>query len=201
MISKTLYHAGAAIIRREDIILPGPREDCDFGRGFYLAESRKTAEEWVFSKESPIVNVYIVNADEKDVLYLGGLDWLRVVVGFRTQKYRVEFKSKIICGPIANDRMNEAMPLFMSGIIGDKRLLECLDLCKLGDQYAFTDGLEKLSFSKHYVLKGQELQRAENRFRSRRTDLTRQLRLIYEKSPKGEMFIRHYLEEGDYIEP
>ena len=201
MIRLTLYHASEHIVDIPSIEFPGPRDNCDFGSGFYLAESKQTAEEWVIRKPTPVINVYRFEAPEKDLLYLGGTDWVKVIVGFRANRYKVKLKSPVICGPIANDRMNVALPLFLNGIIGDLRLLKCLDYCKLGDQYLIRRMTGSLSFERSYSLKGQELQRAWDRWQARRRDMNAELLKIQRNSIAGEKFIDDYLEEGDYLEP
>ena len=40
-----LYHGGEREMRICDIEFPGPRNDCDFGAGFYLTPDRNVAEE------------------------------------------------------------------------------------------------------------------------------------------------------------
>ena len=201
IINIKLYHAGDREILINDIIFPGPRGSCDFGRGFYLAESRRTAEEWVVNKKSPVVNVYNLNVPKNEILYLSGTEWLKVVVGFRENKYRVRFKSPVVCGPIANDRMNIALPLFMSGIIGDIRLLECLDYCKLGNQYLLRGSAEYLTFIESCQLRDSDLKIALDNYNGRRKNMGSELIKIQRAPVTGEKFIEDYLAEGDYIEP
>jgi len=152
----TLYHASDQIRKVEDIIFPGPRNNCEFGVGFYLAESKQTAEEWVIGRTNPTINVYNFDIPSTSVLYLTGRDWVRVVVGFRKKQYKINFKSHIICGIIANDRMDESLSTFLDGEIGDLRLLKCLDYCKLGNQYLLRKPISDLKYVKHYALKGLE---------------------------------------------
>ena len=135
VVSKILYHGCDRAVLIEDIKLPGPRATCDFGSGFYLTESKRVAAEWVARNTTPVLNRYTFTANKNEILYLTGEAWLRVVVGFRTGKYKVFLKSPVICGIIANDRMDISLLFFLRGEIGDQRLFRCLDLCKLGNQY------------------------------------------------------------------
>jgi hypothetical protein len=48
--TKLLYHGGERELRLESIKFPGLRNDCDFGAGFYCAENKDTADEWVAKK-------------------------------------------------------------------------------------------------------------------------------------------------------
>ena len=201
MVSITLYHASDRVVDIPDIKFPGPRENCDFGNGFYLAENKYVAEEWVIRKPLPIINVYHFEAPKKEILYLDGADWVKTIVGFRERAYKVHFKSPVVCGHIANDRMNDALPIFMQGIIGDLRLLKCLNYCNLGNQYLLRGPTGFLTFERSYNLKGLELQRAIDRYYIRRQDMSSRIQSIYEEQIPGEKFLRHYLAEGDYIEP
>jgi len=78
--SLTLYHASDKVVDVRDICFPGPRGNCDFGEGFYLAESKQTAEEWVINRSSPVVNVYKLEVSRDGILHLSGTDWIKVVV-------------------------------------------------------------------------------------------------------------------------
>ena len=53
-----LYHGSNKIVKVEDIKLPGPRDDCDFGPGFYMTPNRQIAEEWVRKIKTPVINKY-----------------------------------------------------------------------------------------------------------------------------------------------
>ena len=195
-----LYHGSEEVREIDDIRFPGPYSKYDFGPGFYLAESRRSAEEWTLGKTGHIVNEYDFCAPKSDILYLTGEAWIRVVVGFRLRKYRVFFKSPVICGFIANDRMDISLPFFMRGEIGDQRLLQCLDYCKLGNQYLLRQGTECLSNHSYKVLKGIELQRAVERKGARRREMEEGLLKIRRQPIAGEKYIEDYLNKGDYHE-
>ena len=199
-VSLLLYHGSEAVRKIEDIKIPGPRERCDFGQGFYLAESKHTAEEWVIRESTPIINSYSFSAPQKDILYLSGEDWIRVVVGFRTGKYRIKFTSPIIHGLIANDRMDIALAAFMDGTLGDKRLLESLNYCKLGAQFLLRQSTKYLISHQNKDLKGAELQRAQARWISRRNGMNEYVKGLFRKPVIGEKYIEDYIAGGDYIE-
>ena len=199
-VTLTLYHGCDETRQTRDIKFPGPRENCDFGAGFYLAASKQTAEEWVLRESTPVINSYNFKAKAKSILHLSGEDWIRVVVGFRTRAFRVAFKSPIVCGTIADDRMDIALAAFIDETLGDKRLLEALNYCKLGNQYLLRDSSECLSFSESYELKGQELQRAESRWHSRRKGMDVFVKSLFKKPVDGEKYLSDYIAGGDYVE-
>ena len=195
-----LYHGSNRVRQVEDILFPGPRKDCDFGRGFYLTEQKQVAEEWVCFDDTPTINEYRVSIDPNAVLHLIGEAWLRVVLGCRTGRYSVVFKHPVIHGLIADDRMANVIPLFLSGTIGDKRLIECLDFCNLGNQYCILERIPGLTFVRSYALHGLELQRANERNVLRKRGMGSKLVEIQRRPVSGERFIEDYLAEGDYVE-
>lgn len=195
-----VYHGSKRIIAIEDIKFPGPRENCDFGSGFYVTDNKHTAEEWIINEPDPVVNAYHLDIDSSKVLFLEGSDWIRAIVGFRKKIYKVTFKSNIISGPIANDRMVPAINLFMEGIIGDLRLLRCLDYCKLGNQYVFRSSAEGLTPYKSYGLANLQLQQAATRWVGRRRRMNDDLKIIQRTPISGELYIDDYLHKGDFLE-
>ncbi|MCL2774172.1 MAG: DUF3990 domain-containing protein [Oscillospiraceae bacterium] len=200
MTDITLRHGSDRELQIKDIEFPGPRDDCDFGRGFYLTEVKQVAAEWIFDESTPVINEYKFSFPKNKILFLTNEDWLRIVIGFRERQYQVYFKSPVICGLIADDRMSNVMPQFMNGTIGDKRLIKCLDYCKLGNQYCLRESAEGLIFNRSYKLKGLELQQAAEGFRNRRKGMQEQLIQIQRNSIQGEKFIEDYIRMGDYVE-
>ena len=195
-ITLTLYHGSDKTKTIEDIKFPGPRFNCDFGPGFYLAERKETAEEWVRGSDEPVVNIYTLTFDTKESIELKGRDWIKVIVGFRESAYKVKFTKNIIIGDIANDKMFSVMPLFMQGIIGDRRLIKCLDYCKLGKQYLFREHAAGLTFIESYIMNDSQRKDAIERYNDRRKRMNRDLIILQREPMQGEKFIEHYLEGG-----
>ena len=200
MIELPVYHGSSKTIDIPDIIFPGPREDCDFGRGFYVTQHKIIAEEWVIKESTPIINKYTLKAPKGDVLRLTGIDWLKVVIGYRTNAFKTSLRSPVVCGTIANDRLVPSFNAFMGETIGDLRLLECLELAELGDQYSLRESAKYLVWEGSYQLKGMELERAVMRNRNRMKNMHNRVREIYRKQIEGEKFIYEYLKEGGYNE-
>jgi len=196
----TLYHASDMVIKTEDILFPGPRENCDFGPGFYLTEDKRIAEEWVFRLDSPMINVYEYTLDTSPILHLEGEDWIRVILAYRKRLSNVHFSSNVIYGLIADDRLFPSLTLFLNGTIGDKRLEKCLTFVNLGKQYCFRNSVEGLVYKRSYMLKGLEKQKATERSRDRKRGMDSGLRDIIQNQPSGEKFIQHYEGMGDWNE-
>ena len=60
-VSLRLYHGIGRIVGINDIVFPGPRQNCDFGNGFYLTKNEGIAEEWVKDEAKPYINAYTLN--------------------------------------------------------------------------------------------------------------------------------------------
>ena len=97
-----LYHGGVMEVKPDDLYFPGPRGKFDFGSGFYLAESKHVAEEWVKDKPTPIINEYNLLFRKDDSLFLEKEDWLKVIVGHRRELYDVHFTKNIVIGEISS---------------------------------------------------------------------------------------------------
>ena len=200
MLELPVFHGSSKTMDIPDILFPGPREDCDFGRGFYVTQHKIIAEEWVIKEATPVINKYMLKAPKSEVLRLAGTDWLRVVIGYRTNAFQTSLKSPIVCGTIANDRLVPSFNAFMGETIGDLRLLECLELAELGDQFSLRESAKYLKWEGSYPLKGMELERAAMRNLNRMKNMHNRVRDIYRKQIEGEKYIYEYLAEGGYNE-
>jgi len=197
MKSIMLYHGGDRELQIENIKFNG-RNDCDFGKGFYMTPHKQIAEEWVRKRDNAVINKYELVYEESDSIILKGSDWLKVILGFREGLYPVNLTKNLVIGAIANDRMNSALPAFLTeGIlgIGDKRLFECLTLVQLGDQYTLKNSVEGLTFVGSYVLKGFTLQQARDRHSQRRVNMAATLNKIKRNQYTNELFLEDYVEE------
>jgi len=199
MLKQTiLYHGGDKEMQVSEINFNGTRDDCDFGAGFYLTPDRKVAEEWVRDRTTPVINTYRLTYCTSDVTVLEGSDWLKAVIGCREKSFAVKFTKNIVIGSIANDRMNDALPAFLTPAIfniGDKRLFECLTLVKLGDQYVLKNNCDGLEFLESKPLKGLAQQQARERHNARRHDMKNKLSQIRRKQYTDEKFVEDYIEE------
>jgi len=196
---KLLYHGGDKSLPTENIQFPGLRVNCDFGQGFYLAENKETAEEWIRKRKTPIVTVYEYSNNPEEQILLTGEDWLKVVLGFREKLFDISFSKNVVVGAIANDDMTISIPAFMLGGIagiGDVRLIKSLEYCKLGNQYVFKNNANGLRYVDSYELKGAELENAIQRHKARRVTMNKDLLQLRGSVFEGEKFIEDYREEG-----
>lgn len=167
-----LYHGSRGGL--QGAIKPISRIHCDFGQGFYMGENSKQAQGLIAETEMPVfykLRFRLSEIPEERILMLDNEEWLQVVMANR--KRSEEFSSlalakrtlrklkdyDVIIGPIADDRMNEAMQRFSDYGLTDKGLIACLASVDYGSQYvARTDfACSKIDILDTRILKGREL--------------------------------------------
>ncbi len=167
-----LYHGSRGGL--QGIIKPMSRVHCDFGQGFYMGESSKQAQGMIAETEMPVfykLRFRLSEIPEERILMLGSEEWLHVVMANRrrSEEFNALALAKqtlqklkdydVIIGPIADDRMNEAMQRFSDYGLTDKGLIACLASVDYGNQYvartAFACG--KIDILESKILKGKEL--------------------------------------------
>lgn len=143
-----LYHGSRGGIDGE--IKPISRVRCDFGNGFYMGENEEQAKGLIVEDSSPIlytVKLKLSEISESCILRLNENDWIYAVLANRKRikdfnklhiaDYWINELSKydIVIGPIADDRMNEAMQRFSDYTLSDEGLNACLRYVNYGNQY------------------------------------------------------------------
>lgn len=129
-------------------IAPVSREECDFGRGFYMGTGTLQPLTLVCAEDKP--KFYAVEFDLSDLKVLEveiGMDWAMMIAYYRKQMEHVTHTPiyekyahfadgyDVIVGYIANDRMYTELARFFNGTITDTALLKCLAALDLGKQY------------------------------------------------------------------
>ena len=129
-------------------IAPVSREECDFGRGFYMGTGTLQPLTLVCAEDKP--KFYAVEFDLSDLKVLEveiGMDWAMMIAYYRKQMEHVTHTPiyekyahfadgyDVIVGYIANDRMYTELARFFNGTITDTALLKCLAVLDLGKQY------------------------------------------------------------------
>lgn len=143
-----LFHGSKGGIKGK--IVPISRENCDFGRGFYLGESKVQASGLIANVNDGVlykINLRLSEMPDEKKLFVSGMDWMYMVLAFRggvpeimitdRAKEMVDKANRadIVIGPIADDRMSAAISLFEQGIITDEVLINCLRYVDYGNQY------------------------------------------------------------------
>lgn len=187
-----------------EVTATGSRDNCDFGKGFYLGETYNQALSFVCEKENSSVYSFGYSLEGlKTKRFDCDLDWMLAICYYRgnLQEYtKAERLNRIIedieesdavIAPIADNKMFYIMSQFTSGDINANIALHSLSASKLGLQYAFrTDkAINNLVPIENYYISAPE-----------REDCIRQLtQRSYEIDTKLKLAKREF-KDGLYIE-
>lgn len=133
-----------------EIAISGSRNNCDFGRGFYLGETYHQALSFVCEKEKSSVYLFRYSlADLKIKTFGCNLEWMLAICYYRGMLGEFGLNSRVrqiiddvekadvIIAPIADNKMFYVMVQFTEGEINDDVALHSLSASKLGLQYIF----------------------------------------------------------------
>ena len=141
-----LYHGSKKGINGE--IAPVSRDECDFGRGFYMGTNTLQPLTLVCNEDKP--KFYTVELDMAGLKVLTveiGMDWAMLIAYYRKEmesakgtpiyeKYaHMADGYDVIIGYIANDRMYTELSRFFNRTLTDVALINCLSALDLGKQY------------------------------------------------------------------
>ena len=147
----------------------GSRNNCDFGKGFYLGETYNQALSFVCEKNNSSVYSFHCSLDGLRIKQFEcDLEWMLAICYYRgtvkeyaehdrIQKIVSEVESAdVVIAPIADNKMFYVMAQFMDGDINADVALHSLSASKLGFQYIFktNDALKRLiPIEKYYLSK------------------------------------------------
>ncbi len=134
-------------------IAPKSRDDCDFGRGFYMGTDTLQPLTLVCGEPKPRFYAVDLNLEGLKVIDIElGMEWAMVIAynrGYMDIIKGSEMYEKyahyldgydMAVGYIANDRLYTELNRFFNGDITDEALMRCLSALDLGKQYvALTD--------------------------------------------------------------
>ncbi len=141
-----LYHGSKKGIDGE--VKPISREECDFGKGFYMGTSTLQPLTLICNENKP--KFYAVELDITGLKVLTvdiSMDWAMLIAYYRKEmesakgtpiyeKYANMAKGyDLIIGYIANDRMYTELSKFFNRTLTDVALINCLSALDLGKQY------------------------------------------------------------------
>lgn len=138
-----VYHGSTEIIKEPDV--NHSYRLLDFGQGFYVTTVKEQAEKWAKRKanmfdKTPIVNVYQMNEDTKNLKYLDFADdmntWIDFVCKCRDGE-KDYLKYDLITGKVANDKVFRVVDMYHSGIWDKERALKEMKAYPTYDQTAF----------------------------------------------------------------
>lgn len=141
-----VYHGSKDGIKGD--IAPISREECDFGKAFYMGTNTLQPLTLVCMEKSPKFYVIEPNLDGLKTIKIGiGMDWAMIIAYYRKQMESAKGTAiyekyahfldgyDLVIGYIANDRMYTELTNFFEGNITDVALLKCLSALDLGMQY------------------------------------------------------------------
>lgn len=148
MDDRILFHGSRGGITGE--IEPKSRPRCDFGVGFYMGSNDEQAKGLIIEDAHPVlytVKLHLSEIEENRILRLTGMDWVYTVLACREKVKsflntpmaeaclkKLE-QADVVIGPIADDRMNEAMRRFEDYGMTDRALEACLQSVDYGEQF------------------------------------------------------------------
>lgn len=164
-----LYHGSKYGIN--EITFDGSREDCDFGKGFYLSEHLSSSISFVHSQNNSSIYAFKLNLkDLKVYRFECNLDWMLLISFYRKkiEDYKDNERIKkiiknieeadVLIGPIADNKMFEVMGKFASGEITTTEAIHALSASRLGKQYVVRTqkGINQLKFLDRLYLCSEE---------------------------------------------
>lgn len=141
-----LYHGSKKGITGD--VAPISREECDFGRGFYMGTSTLQPLTLICNEDKP--KFYAVELDLTGLKALTvdvGMDWAMLIAYHRKEMESAKGTAvyekyahmadgyDVIIGYIANDRMYTELFRFFNKTLTDVALINCLSALDLGKQY------------------------------------------------------------------
>lgn len=141
-----LYHGSKKGITGD--VAPISREECDFGRGFYMGTSMLQPLTLICNEDKP--KFYAVELDLTGLKVLTvdvGMDWAMLIAYHRKEMESAKGTAvyekyahmadgyDVIIGYIANDRMYTELFRFFNKTLTDVALINCLSALDLGKQY------------------------------------------------------------------
>ena len=139
-----LYHGSDCEVRVPDLAFS--RGAVDFGRGFYLTSYVDQAARWARRKSmrshgAPILNTYDCNMQLLEefavkTFEVYDLEWLDFVCTCR-KALEPSHNYDIIVGPVANDRVFEAVDMYFQELWDAQTTLDALAFFERNDQFCF----------------------------------------------------------------
>lgn len=183
-----------------EISISGSRDNCDFGKGFYLGETYNQALSFVceFEKSSVYSFRYSLKG-LKTLKFDCSLEWMLAICYFRGTlgKFAENKKARdivkkvnnadVIIAPIADNKMFYIMAQFTEGEINADVALHSLSASKLGFQYIFKTekALNQLEQIERYYLCKQEKEDCRKVLNERSFEIDTKLKLAKREFKNG----------------
>lgn len=188
-----------------NITINGSRNNCDFGKGFYLGETYNQALSFVCEKDNSSIYSFSYSTDDLIIKnFECNLEWMLAICHYRGTIKEYENKkiikkiitdvesADVVIAPIADNKMFYIMTQFAEGEINADVALHSLSASKLGLQYIFkTDNaINKLVPIERYYISEPERENCKNSLIERSFEVDTKLKLA-----KREFRTGLYIEE------
>jgi len=195
---KALFHGSKFGLA--EVTVSGSRENCDFGKGFYLGESYGQAVAFVCENEKSSVYAFRYSLEGLRVKSFDcSLEWMLAICCFRgtlreyaadetVRKIVAEIEAAdVVVAPIADNKMFYIMSQFTEGEINADAALHSLSASKLGFQYVLkTDkALKNLSPVEKYYLSIPEREDCRKSLSERSFEIDTKLKLAKREFKTG----------------
>lgn len=133
-----------------EVTISGSRDNCDFGKGFYLGETYNQALSFVCEKEKSCVYSFRYSLSNLKIKrFECNLEWMLAICYYRGTLGEFRSNSKIsqivedieaadvVIAPIADNKMFYVMAQFTEGEINADTALHSLSASRLGFQFIF----------------------------------------------------------------
>lgn len=183
-----------------EISVSSSRDNCDFGKGFYLGETYSQALSFVCENETSSVYSFQFDLGDLNVVELGcSMDWMLAICYYRGSlgEYagspavrkitdRLE-KADVIIAPIADNKMFYIMAQFTDGDINADVAIHSLSASRLGRQFVFKTekALKKLVPIEKYYLCEKERKDCEKLMTERGFEIDTKLKLAKREYKTG----------------
>lgn len=195
---KVLFHGSKEGLN--NILFNGSRDNCDFGKGFYLGDNYDSALSFICDNDNSSAYSFSYSLNGlKVVKFDCSLEWMLAICYYRgtINRYanhslikkiirKIE-NSDVIIAPIADNRMFYIMSLFANGDINSNIALHSLSASNLGVQYVFRSekAIKKLKTIEKYYICNSERNYAMTKLKDRSNYVDSKLKMSRREFKKG----------------
>ena len=191
-----------------EVTANGSRDNCDFGKGFYLSETYQNALSFICEKKKSSMYSFAYSLDGLNVKeFKCNMEWMLAICLFRgtiktfeKNKILAEIidnveNADVVIAPIADNKMFYVMEQFANGDINADVALHSLSASKLGLQYIFRTekAIDKLIPVEKYYISEPERNDCKNTLIERGFEIDTKLKLAKREYRTG-LYIEEILE-------
>lgn len=183
-----------------EISVSGSRDNCDFGKGFYLGETYNQSLSFVCEQAKSSVYSFSYSLDDISIKrFECDLEWMLAICYYRGTLGKFSSdpmvggiidqieKADVIIAPIADNKMFYVMAQFTEGEINADVALHSLSASKLGFQFIFKTekALQKLVPIERFYISNPEREECRNVLNERSYEIDTKLKLTKREFKTG----------------